>query len=159
MPNTTLTIQVVGLDELRRKFQAAPLKVSAELHRALLQAGIMFQRFGREEAPVDQGIMRNKIGFRMRGGGVEIGPFGSKYAAAVHEGTRPHFPPIKALTGKEESLDLWARRHGMDPFLLARSIARKGTKANPFMSRAADRGRNDVRRLFQRAVARIVEDV
>lgn len=159
MADNTLVISIQGLDELRAKFQKSPQKVSAELYKALLKSGITMQRLGREEAPIDRGQLRNKIKYMLRAGSVEIGPRGVPYAAAVHEGSRPHFPPIKALTGREESLDLWARRHGMDPFLLARSIARKGTRANPFMTRALGRGTNDVRRLFNVAVQRIVEEL
>ena len=40
--------------------------------------------------------------------------------------TRPHFPPVKALTG-------WAKRHGMNPYLVANSIAQKGTPIVPFL--------------------------
>lgn len=156
---TTIAIQIQNLDQIRARFKAAPMRVSAELHSALLKSGVVIQRLARQEAPVDRGIMRNKIGYKMGNGSVEIGPFGSKYAEWVHDGTDPHFPPIKAITGKEETLDLWARRHGVDAYAVARSIARKGTKANPFMDRAAKSGENDVRRLFQRAVDRIVEAI
>ena len=44
----------------------------------------------------------------------------AKYAGFVEEGTRPHFPPIKAIQG-------WADRHGIPAFLVARKIAREGT--------------------------------
>ena len=40
--------------------------------------------------------------------------------------TRPHFPPVKALTG-------WAKRHGMNPYVVANSIAQKGTPIVPFL--------------------------
>lgn len=48
-----------------------------------------------------------------------------KYAAAVESGSRPHWPPIKALQG-------WADRHDIPVFLVARAIARKGTKPRYF---------------------------
>ncbi len=50
------------------------------------------------------------------------------YASAVEKGTKPHFPPPQSLSG-------WASRHGMTglEFVIARSIASKGTKAQPFM--------------------------
>lgn len=51
------------------------------------------------------------------------------YAAAVEKGSRPHFPPIEALTGKKESLDLWAQQKGLNPFAVAKGIAKRGTKA------------------------------
>lgn len=44
-----------------------------------------------------------------------------KYALPLEEGSRPHFPPIAALKG-------WADRHDIPVFLVARKIAREGTK-------------------------------
>lgn len=44
-----------------------------------------------------------------------------KYALPLEEGSRPHFPPLKALEG-------WAERHNIPVFLVARKIAREGTK-------------------------------
>ncbi len=44
-----------------------------------------------------------------------------KYAIFVEENTRPHWPPIAAITP-------WARRHGIEPFLVARAISIRGTK-------------------------------
>ena len=51
-----------------------------------------------------------------------------EYAEAVHEGTKPHFPPIAALA-------VWARTHGMAgaEYAIAKNIAKRGTKARPFI--------------------------
>lgn len=46
-----------------------------------------------------------------------------KYALYVEEGTKPHFPPIKAIQG-------WADRHGIPAFVVAQSIATWGTQGN-----------------------------
>lgn len=51
------------------------------------------------------------------------------YAVFLEEGTRPHFPPAY----KGSSLDLWAESKGIPTYAVARSIARKGTKAHPFV--------------------------
>lgn len=131
--------------------------MTTELRRTLQRSAIIVQRFARQEAPVDRGQLRNSIQIRQLLHSVVITPR-AKYALPVHEGSRPHFPPIKALTGKEESLDLWARRRGINPFLLARSIARKGTKPNPFMERAADKATPQVQAEFDALVARLVRD-
>jgi hypothetical protein len=74
-----------------------------------------------------------------------------KYAPAVEFGTKPHFPPPKALEG-------WVRRKGISrliggqggqvgkktssnadtraAFIIARVISKKGTQAHPFMQPA-----------------------
>jgi hypothetical protein len=50
-----------------------------------------------------------------------------EYAAAVHNGSRPHMPPVAALT-------VWASRHGFaSPWPVALKIAAKGTKPHPFL--------------------------
>lgn len=41
--------------------------------------------------------------------------------------TRPHWPPMAAIAP-------WAARHGIPAFLVARAIARKGTRMVPFLT-------------------------
>jgi hypothetical protein len=53
------------------------------------------------------------------------------YALYVEGGTRPHWPPIGAIRG-------WAERHGINPYALQRSIARRGTPAVRFLARAVE---------------------
>ena len=49
------------------------------------------------------------------------------YAIFVEFGTRPHFPPMKALEG-------WARRHGFESaWPVCKAIAEKGLKARPHL--------------------------
>ncbi len=58
-----------------------------------------------------------------------IGPdHNLKYALYVEKGTKPHMPPVSALTA-------WANSKGINPWALAMSIKKKGTKANPFVDR------------------------
>lgn len=89
-------------------------------------------------APRDTGDLRKSIRVegpkrfrRLRGVAVVVR---SPYGLFVHEGTRPHMPPVDALRG-------WASRKGMSPWAVAKGIAAKGTKAQPFLKRAADETR------------------
>lgn len=87
-----------------------------------------------EHMAVDEGRLRSSIFAR-----VDALPDGSgmrartgtdvRYAAAVHNGTIPHFPPIIAIAG-------WVQRKRLDvsPFVIARAISRRGTKARPFLT-------------------------
>lgn len=60
----------------------------------------------------------------------------AKYAYWVHEGRKPgRFPPYADGT----PLSQWAKRMGMNPFLVARGIAKHGTKGIPFMKEAFDK--------------------
>lgn len=53
----------------------------------------------------------------------------ARHSLWVHQGTRPHWPPPGALAA-------WAASKGIPEFLVARAIARRGTRANPFLARA-----------------------
>ena len=70
------------------------------------------------------------------------------YAPAAEKGSRPHFPPIEALTGKLESLDLWARQKGLNAFAVAKGIARKGTKGKHMFAEGMEASRAGVYSIF-----------
>ena len=78
------------------------------------------------------------------------------YAAAIERGTKPHthFPPWKGEAG----IAPWARDHGIPPFLVARAIWNKGTKANPFMERAIDMAKDERRAFFSTALGAILKE-
>lgn len=84
--------------------------------------------------PVDEGRLRSSLWARttplLDGTGVKA-RCGTdvRYAAATHNGARPHWPPITAIAG-------WVRRKQIaaSPFVIARAISRKGTKARPFLT-------------------------
>jgi len=90
----------------------------------------------KKETPVDTGMLRGSIQTKVRTLQAIVEPR-KKYAIFVHEGTRPHWPPIGAIEG-------WARRHGIEPFLVARAIARHGTKARPFMREGLEVARHKI---------------
>ena len=98
----------------------------------------------KEHAPVDTGALKRSIKYtRVKNTGripTKVKIFASApHASFVHGNpnkklrmsepfnrTRPHFPPVKALTG-------WAKRHGMNPYMVANAIAQKGTPIVPFL--------------------------
>lgn len=67
------------------------------------------------------------------------GVWGVKYAIFVEKGTRPHFPPVEAI---RRGMKVTAQH----AFLIARSIARKGTKPYPYLMPAADKFYPDLKR-------------
>lgn len=69
----------------------------------------------------------------------------SPYAADVEFGTRPHF--VSA-----EQLRPWADKKGLNPWAVSRSIAKKGTKANPFFQGSIDRVRPGINNIFKNAI-------
>lgn len=70
------------------------------------------------------------------------------YGPAVEKGSKPHFPPIEALTGKLEELDKWAKLKGLNAFAVAKSIARKGTKPNNMFGEGLKASQNNVFAIF-----------
>jgi len=119
--------------------------VKAEVSRAALavQAG------ARRRAAVDTGRMRASIAptFRRDGLGAEVAT-NTGYGLYVELGTRPHFPPPRALRG-------WARRVLGDEgkaFGVARAIARRGTRPRPFLVPAWE----EERAKFERAIGDVL---
>jgi len=55
----------------------------------------------------------------------------STYGLYVHEGTRPHMPPVDALRP-------WASSKGISPWAVALKIAREGTVGTPFLADATE---------------------
>lgn len=74
----------------------------------------------------------------------------SKYATFVEKGTKPHFPPIDAITP-------WAVSKGLSPFLVARAISIHGTKPNPFLERAITESKDERSGFFSAALGNIVK--
>ena len=136
------------------------------------RAALFIHRRARQLVPVDTGRLKSDIRMitNLRGIASTASVFTElPYAPYVEEGTKPHFPPPLALEG-------WVRRHGLGAkfagrktstanldrqaaFVIARSIAKKGTKPQPFMEPAADELEADSgKRLvesFNRAKARL----
>jgi hypothetical protein len=75
------------------------------------------------------------------------------YAVYVESGTRPHFPPIAPLR-------LWAARvlgNERLAYVVARAIARRGTRARRMFAQALDAVRPTIQPRLQTAVDRIAQ--
>lgn len=114
---------------LREALTLAPDKVKKNTHFMLERAGIMTQSAMRTKVTTGvSGELKKSIRYRFSDYlSVVIQPH-AKYAAAHEYGSRPHWTSVK-------NLDRWAKMRGINVFALQRSIARKGTKAHPFMQR------------------------
>lgn len=77
------------------------------------------------------------------------------YGLYVHEGTKPHGIP-KSEIQPGGSLYRWAKKKGIDPYLVARAIARKGTKAQPWLAQTMDKSEKAVIDLFEDALNKAV---
>lgn len=129
MSKNSITIE--GLKELQDSFNQAGTAIN-NLGRAYLKRwsdyGVKRVQINiLNEGAVDTNELIQGIDYDLDGLVSTIRPSSKadKYAAAVEYGSRPHWPPIQALEG-------WAQRHGIPAFLVARKIAREGTKERPF---------------------------
>lgn len=150
----TIDHEVKGAIEAQRKAE----QVMRDLHgspmvEAMRNAALIVQRDAMVNAPVDTGRLRASItpDVRMAGNDV-IGVVGSNviHAPFMELGTRPHWPPISAL-------ETWARRHGMNAYVVARAIARRGLKARRYLQRAFEDNRTRILEAIERGVRGIVE--
>ena len=129
-----IIVDTSGADRLFRKFQP-------ELHQYLVKfyhrAGFLTQREMRIQAPRGvSGIgLRETITYDVKEGHVIISPkkkYGKYDATVIELGRRPgKMPPWK----QEWNPDFykWSKSKGIEPFVLARSIARKGTRPTHFV--------------------------
>lgn len=125
-----ITLDITSnIDLVARAFQLAPVDTVKSINSAISLMAIKLEQSAKPKVPVDTGALRADVKVQeMRNLYAKVGTL-KQYGLYVHEGTKPHFPPVSALTG-------WAKRHGVSPFAVARGISRKGTKARPFLTEA-----------------------
>ena len=128
-----IRIQIEGADRLR-KVMEHPQFIRGPLKNFLTRSAFIVELKEKEKAPVDTGRLRSSITTVLQPFKAMVGPT-VFYAPYVEYGTRPHWPPKGALQP-------WAARHGfpagsLGDFLVRRAIARRGTRAHPFMRPAA----------------------
>lgn len=128
---------VVDAGQLKRRFARGIVSVPPALDRFVKRGASEFARAEKIEAPKALTSLTNSIQARANGiADYSVGPT-MKYAAAVNNGGRPHWAPLRPLmdwlrvtkrvTDQHELRD---RAKGLQRF-----IAVKGTKANPFVQR------------------------
>ena len=112
----------------------------------LAKSAFSIEARAKEKAPVDTGRLRSSIHTRLAPLRAVISA-NAHYAPYVEFGTRPHWPPLSAMQP-------WARRHGFPggqrgAFLVARAIARHGTRPQPFMAPALHQSIPDIERFLE----------
>ena len=103
--------------------EAGDGNIREPLQKILTKYTLLLQRDIVTNTPVDVGFLSAGIQPIIQDLVGAVTPIGEakKYAPFVEYDTRPHWPPIGAVQG-------WADRHGIPPYLVARSIALYGTK-------------------------------
>jgi hypothetical protein len=146
-----VTLRLEGADRLEAALRRSPQVVAQEQVRAMTRALLLVEGDARRNVRQDSRQLMNSITHRQRMAGEalvgEVGP-SVRYGVYVERGTRPHWPPRAPLEG-------WARRHGIPVYAVQRAIARRGTRARPFLEPAFRKNEPAIVRLFAAAGARI----
>ncbi|RPI52769.1 MAG: hypothetical protein EHM56_08000 [Chloroflexi bacterium] len=155
--------EVKGLIEAQRKCEqvvrdlvGTPILDAMRDSTLIVQAGAKKNLVAYESPEVggvDSGRTRASYTPEIRlSGDVVAGVVGSNLKTALWQetGTRPHWPPIDALV-------IWARRHGTTAYLVARGIARHGTRARRPLGRAFEDARDKIVARFERAMKEIID--
>lgn len=154
-----IDIAVKGLIETQRNLEQAAADLHGEpMLKAMREATLLVERDAKRLAPVDRGGLRQSISSEVRVESVNghadsvTGVVGSNktYAAAVELGSKPHFPPISAI-------EAWAERRGLNAFLVARAISRRGTLPRRFLQGAFEKNKPLILRKIGDGVSAIVQ--
>lgn len=137
------------LDKVTRSFPGE-IKDSVRKATTFLHARV------KEKTPAGQGDLRKSLSLKISGFQGIIRPT-VKYAIFVHEGTRPHWVPKSEWALPTGSLYKWAMKKGLNPFLVARAIARKGTKKQPWMKETLETYESQVTDFFEQEVNRLID--
>jgi len=121
-----------------------------QLNEALVGATLSAHKFAVNKAPVDEGSLKQQIGFDILKGGF-TGEIESKapYSAAVEEGTKPHKIEIKkkkVLAGKGVS----GNSNSGGWSIWGTKVQHPGTKPQPFMYPAFIVGKKRLEQLIKR---------
>ena len=125
MAEGAFAIKIEGMDDLKKAFEKSPKIVKDAIDPAIKKAIFSIQAKAIPHIPTDRGFLRGPGNVTIFSTLKGVLKNRAPYAIFVHEGTKPHFPPLHAI-------EKWADRHGIPPFLVARAIAKKGTKGKPF---------------------------
>ena len=144
----SITIEVRNLEPIQAKLKKGGNIIKKQMNEAIKRAVLMVEADSKKNTPSDTSRLRgaHKTYFGNLQGKLRIE---ADYGIYVHEGTRPHWPPFDAI-------DPWAKRHGIPTFLVQRAIARKGTKAVPFLKDAVTKNKNKIEQIFKQKVTNII---
>lgn len=141
-----VTIEIAGLDSLIALAQKYPSVSEKYINAAISRSLVRVLGEEKKQAPVSTGNLRDNWS-------VQLGRFtgsltsNAPYAAAVENGSRPHMPPAT-----NSAFVAWCNKKGLNPWAVAKNIAKNGTKPNPFLQRSVDLQSANINGEFQIAI-------
>ncbi len=156
---SSLHLSISSLDALLRGFEQAPEVTRRELLGTMTEATLLVEREAKERTPKASGMTAASIMSDAFSSPVGvIGTVGSSQPslAFVELGTKPHMPPVEALIPWVRAvLGVERKRERSVAYLVARKIARKGTKAQRPLGEAIAATEGQVLRMFEDAAGRM----
>jgi len=147
-----ITYEAEGFNKLVKLGEKYPAIAEKHINSAIFASLVRIKSGQKAEAPV--GVTNN---LRDRWDILTQRFAGSlkslvKYGGSVEGGTRPH--PVSA-----KELMEWSAKRGLNPYAVAKSIQKKGTKANPFMKRTLETVGSGIDQEMAKAIDNITEDI
>ena len=147
-----ITYTIEGIEELVKKLESKALLGQA-LRDIFNKATLTLQRNVQTRTKIDTGRLRGSITTEVDNAPLpKWGKVGTNttYAPYVEWDTRPHWPPIAAITP-------WAHRHGISPFVVALAISKHGTKGVHMFEQGLEASKPDIDRIVDEAATTIEE--
>lgn len=147
-----VSVKIQNLKEVQAALKKSPKIVSKHINKAIDRSITRIMEEGKINSPSGFGHQL-KTNWEKRVSTLRGETYPNvNYAIYVHEGTRPHWTSVKNLEG-------WARVKGVNPYAVQRSIAMKGTKANPFLRKAVDSVEGEINNIFKDRLSDALEEV
>ena len=147
----SIKIEIKNIDKLHDALMSSPKVVGKHMQEAIERSSMMFFEQLQRIMPADTSNMARTTKRDIFPLKAEIYPT-ANYAIFVHEGTRPH--PVSPL-----HLKRWASHKGLNPYAVAKSIAKKGTKKQPFMTDAFERVEKNLSEPFDKAIEAALNEI
>lgn len=152
------SFRVEGLDDMKKDLARVQKEFMPVFRKAMVASTATVKRTAKEKVPIYQGELRRGIFDKVTSSIAKsvqgiVYVANVKYGLWIEKGTRPHFPPV-------EPLEKWGRIKLGKPgigFLIARKIAKKGTKAQPFMLPALEDNKQKIQKYFEEGVDTVVK--
>jgi len=143
------------MDRLRQSLAGTPAVTERLVRGAMDTSLALIEGSARRTARKDTGQLGGSIHSIITGSGMaemvgQVGP-SARHGRWVEHGRRPGKPPPIA------AIEPWARRHGVNPFVVARAIGRRRTRPAPFMVPAFRANLSRITQTFQNIGIKFVE--
>ena len=118
------------------------------IQRWIRKSILFFERELKIETPVDTWKLRNTYKQEYGKNFWKVLNY-SKYWYDLHEWTPPHKVPISVI-------EWWAKRHGVSPYAVAKSIAKNGTKARLWITKTLEKYQGEPQKIFDEEVQNLL---